>query len=85
MSIDMAEFEHEFKEMQSKVDTIYKYIVGHEDLEQKGLIHWKNEADIRIGKLEKIVDNGKWLLIGGIIFSSIGVYQAIEFIVKLIK
>lgn len=55
----------EIREVNDKVSSILQLLKGHElDKDDKGMVGIQNDHEARIVKLERLIDKGKYFLIG---------------------
>jgi Mg2+ and Co2+ transporter CorA len=81
--------ENEYKKLADKVDRIEASVekietalLGNEYSNKTGLIHSIAEHHQRLNSLERLVERGKWLIIGLSAGTGIGVYEILKQIFK---
>lgn len=83
---EFFEMKKDMAEMKGNVHKILELLRGNPiDKQDTGHIGIVNDHEQRISKLEKVVDRGKWLLIGMSVPSGFGVASIIGYIIDHLK
>lgn len=83
---EITSIDKQVHEVNNKVTAILEILRGNElDREDKGFIGRVNNHELRIMRLEKLLDKGKWILIGMGIPSGYGIANFLVWIIDHIS
>lgn len=82
MENDYNKLAERLDKIEDNVSEIKNALLGNEYTKNSGLIHTIAEHHQRLSTLERLVERGKWLIIGLSAGSGIGIYEILKQVFK---